>query len=231
MGQEEPVSIRPAWGGPSLKKHASLTFRQGVLEATDGRGRARAFSLSDTNGPYRFAYGDTWEGEADYALVDRSGYAVLLVDQKAFRNDDIIRLQKATGLANEGMGKQPPTRPDAIALLNPPYLKWAGSAFAAGAVAFGLWSVTHVEILVLGITLPALIIMVALLTLAKKSMMSGEEFVAESTAISADSDSALADADAYLAEHGQPPESQPDDPPAQAPPYRPAPPDTPPHGH
>ena len=37
MGQEPTVSIRPTAGGPHLKKKARLSFRQGVLEATDPR--------------------------------------------------------------------------------------------------------------------------------------------------------------------------------------------------
>jgi hypothetical protein len=230
MGQEESVSIRPAWGSPSLKKNARLSFQRGVLEAADGRGRTRTFTLSDGGGPYHFAYGE-WAGDADFALIDRSGEAVLVLHMADFKNDEFMKLQDATGLKAARSATRPPSRSDAFVVLSPPYLKWARWAFLPGAVAFGLWSVTHVDILVLGITLPAVVIMSVLFVLAKMSMMSQSELRQEWQGIKPQTDEALAIADAFLAEHGQPPVSQPDDPTAEAPPPRPAPPDAPPHGH
>ncbi|MDQ1491827.1 MAG: hypothetical protein QOJ23_4341 [Actinomycetota bacterium] len=205
---EETVSIRPAAGGPGLKKNGHLSFHQGVLEATDPRGHAHRFDLSDGNGPYEFRYG-TWKGEADYALVDRSGHALLLVDTKAFHNDDIMRLQDATGLKFDGAESEPPTRPDTVALVNLPYLRWAMAVFGVGSVAFGLWSVTHVELLVLGVTLPALIILIPLAIFARRSMLSAEDFKADWAKIQPNVDDALAAADEYLAGHGHPPTRNP----------------------
>jgi hypothetical protein len=186
-----------------LKRNGRLTFESGVLQATDRRGRSGVFALTGGDGSYHIAYGDTWGDEADYALVDPSGHAVLLIDQKAFRNDDIMRLQNATGLETRATQKQPQATSDVIALVNPPYLRWAWEVSAPGGLAFALWSVTHNEIFVLGITLPALTAMVALLVLAKTSMMSQEEAAAEARQINATTDSVLADADAFLTKHGE----------------------------
>jgi hypothetical protein len=186
--------------------------------------------LSDGGGPYRFAYGE-WAGGADFALVDRSGQAALVLHMADFKNDEFMKLQDATGLKAERSTTRPPSRSDTFVVLSPPYLKWAKWAFLPGVVAFGLWSVTRADILVLGITLPAVLIMSVLLVLAKMSMMSQSELGQEWQGIKPQTDEALAIADAYLAQHGQPPVSQPDDPPAQAPPRPPASPDAPPHGH
>jgi hypothetical protein len=200
MGQEPTVSIRPKAGGPHLKKHACLSFHHGVLEATDPRGHTHTFDLADGNGPYEFRYG-MWEGDANYALVDRSGHAVLLVDTTAFLNEDVTRLQDATGLKFDDTETQPPTSRDTVALVNLPYLKWAMFVSGVGTVAFGLWSVTHIEFFVLGITLPALIIIVPLAIFARRSILSPDDAKAEFAKLQPEVDEALARADQYLAEH------------------------------
>jgi hypothetical protein len=200
MGQEEAVSIRPAAGGPLLRKNARLMFHEGVLEATDPRGRTRRFNLSDGNGPYEFRYG-TWKGDADFALIDGSGHALLLLDQTSFHFDDISRLRHATGLKLDETGSQPPTRRDTVALVNLPYLKIGSAVFAVGAAAFGLWSVTHIEFFVLGVTLPAVLILIPVLIFGRRSILSPEDAKAEFAKLQPDVDEALALADQWLTEH------------------------------
>jgi hypothetical protein len=230
MGQDETVSIRPAAGGPRLKKNARLIFHQGVLEATDPRGRTQRFDLSDHNGPYEFRYG-TWKGDADFALIDGSGHALLLLDQTSFHFDDISRLQDATGLKSDESGSQPPSRRDTVALVNLPYLKIGGVVFAAGSVAFGLWAVTGVEFFVLAVTLPAVLILIPLLIFGRRSILSPEDAKAEFAKLQPQVDESLALADRYLAEHAQPPRRNPDQAQGEeAPPFtRPT--ETPPDGH
>jgi hypothetical protein len=210
MGQDSTVSIRPRAGGPHLKKNACLSVHHGVLEATDPRGHTHAFDLSDGNGPYEFRYG-MWKGDANYALVDRSGHAVLVVDTTAFLNEDISRLQDATGLNFDGTETEPPRRRDTVALVNLPYLKWAMFVSGVGTAAFGLWSVTHIEFFVLGITLPALIIVIPLAVFARRSILSPEDAKAEFARVQPQVEEALALEQQYLAEHS-PPATPPDGP-------------------
>jgi hypothetical protein len=204
MGQEEAVSIRPAAGGPRLKKNGRLQFHQGLLEVTDPRGRTHTFDLSGGNGPYEFRYG-SWEGEADFALIDGSGRAVLLVDQKSFHLGDMTRLQDATGLKCDEAGTRPPTTRDTVALVNLPYVMVGYAVFGVGAVAFGLWSVTHIEFFVLGVTLPAVIILIPLLIVGRRSILSGADFKAEWPKVQQHIDETLALSDKWLADHKQPP--------------------------
>lgn len=184
-----------------MKKNGRLSFQGGAIEATDGRGRSRTISLADGAGPYHFVYGDTWGTRADFALVDASGYAVVLIDLKCFAHDDIMRFQKATGMDSEDATAQPPTRADTLSLVNPPYLKRAGWAFVPGALAFGTGSVGHNNLLIFGITGPAAVIMCVMLLLAKTSMPGEKEVKDEWMRTKADADATLADADAYLRDH------------------------------
>jgi hypothetical protein len=229
MAQEQTVSIRPAAGGPHLKKNASLEFRQHVLEVTDPRGRTRRFDLSDGDGPYEFRYG-TWQGEADFAMIDRSGHAVLLLDQKSFHLGDITRLQEATGLKCDESGARPPKRRDTVEIVNLPYLKIGYAVFAAGSVAFGLWSVTHIEFFVLGVTLPAVIMLIPLLVVGRRAMLSGEDFKAEYAKLRPEVNETLALADQWLAERGQSPVHDDHEPHQRATPEPHSPTDPSPHG-
>lgn len=226
MGQGEAVLIRPAAGGPRLKKNAQLSFRQGVLEITDPRRRTHTVDLSDGNGPYEFRYG-SWQGEADFALTDGSGHAVLLVDQKSFHIGDMTRLQQATGLSSQEVGSRPPTTRNTVALINLPYVTLAYTVFAAGALAFGLWSVTHIDFFVFGVTLPAVIILIPLLIVGRRSMLSAEDFKREWANAQPEIDEALALADEHLAEQPKERTSDPDTPPVQASPPASLPPESP----
>ena len=204
MGEEQTISIRPAAGGPLLKKNVRLELREHVLEVTDPRGRTRRFDLSDGDGPYEFRYG-TWPGEADFAMVDKSGHAVLFADQKSFHLGDLTRLQEATGLNCDEAGTPPPKRRDAVEIVKLPYLKIGYAVSAVGSVAFGLWSVTHIEFFVLGVTLPAVIILIPLLIVGRRSMLSSGDFKAEYAKLRPEVDETLALADQWLADHGHPP--------------------------
>jgi hypothetical protein len=204
MGEEDPLSVRPAAGGRYLKKNAMLTLCKNILDVTDARGRTHRFDLSDSNGPYEFRFG-SWPGQADFALIEKSGHAVLLVDQKSFHLGDLTKLQEATGLNREEVGTRPPKRPDAVEIVNLPYRKIGNVVFAVGAVAFGLWSITHIEFLVLGVTLPAVIILIPLLIMARRSMLSPEDFRTEYPEVRHEADKTLAAADQWLADRRHPP--------------------------
>ncbi len=218
MRHDEPISIRPTWTSPGLKRNARLTFHDGVLTVTDGRRRDHRFSPSDVDGPYRFAYGQ-WGGDADYALIARSGRAVLLLHMADFKRDDLESFEKATGLHVDRLEERPPTQSGTIALLSPPFVKWGFGAFYVGAAGFGLWSLTDADIFILALTLPALLIMIPLLILAKTSTMGKAEFKEEWAEIKPEVDETLAAADRWLAEHGEPPALRDDR--AQAPPAHP----------
>ena len=96
--------------GPALVSsgNARLTFHDGVLTVTDGCLRDHRFSPSDVDGPDRFAYGQ-WGGDADYALIARSGRAVLFLHTADFKRDDLESFEKATGLHVDRLEERPPT--------------------------------------------------------------------------------------------------------------------------
>jgi hypothetical protein len=174
-----------------------------VLEVTDRRRRTTSYDLTDAQGPYTFAYG-TWDSEADLAVVDALGKAVLLVDRKMFRMSDVRRFQSAAGLDAAEVQEQPPKRPDALTIVSPPLFRWATMVFFVGLVGFGLWSLTGIDAFVLGLTLPAVVIATVLGVMARRSMLSPEAFKEETAKLEPIISEALATADAYLAEHGYP---------------------------
>jgi hypothetical protein len=197
----DALTIRPTWGGPGLKKNGRLSWVDRQLVVTDRRGRTRTFDLSGPEGPYRFIHGDGWKGEANYALINGSGYAEVLFDLKAFRYTQIDEIEGATGLSSELTANQPPSGRDSLLLTNPPYIKWGMTAFYPGVAAFGLWSISHWTPFILGVVV-ALAVMLPLLLLAKMAAPSRAEIAAEARQILPKLEQAKAMADEWMAQYG-----------------------------
>lgn len=192
MGSETTLIIRPIRGGPSLRKHARLECSGGVVTAVDRHGRTRTFDLSDRDGPYSFVWGD-WEEEGNFALVDNAGQAVLLVDLVNWADEDMSRWQDATGIAGGREAARPNVHPAALSVFDPPYLKWAQWPFYLGAAGFGLWSVTHVNLIIVAVVVPALVIISICLVLARMSTPSRAELAEQARRLQANIDQLLID--------------------------------------
>jgi len=213
VGKSEPITIRPIRGGPSVRKNARLSLERDELVVTDRRGRIRTFFLPEARAGYRFVYGANWNTQANYALVDGSGRAALLLDLAAFENGSTEKLERVTGLPVEHAPGQPPVTSDTLLITNPPYIKFGMAAFYPGAVAFGLWSVTHWAPFIWIVYL-ALAVIIPLLVLAKMATPSKAE-LAEMARWSLRIDQqTIAEAEAWLAKHGDQVKPGPDEPPA-----------------
>ncbi|HEY4409192.1 MAG TPA: hypothetical protein VGO87_04880, partial [Acidimicrobiia bacterium] len=131
-----PIVLHPETGLPRFRRTASLRVQDGVITATDGKGRSRSFPLDGTtSAPARVrAFGMDQEG-----LMDGAGNLLAVWEHGIWGGAAIVDFSVAAGIkfGTQDDPALPPLRSDGIKIFDIPALSVASVCSAVGIVAFG----------------------------------------------------------------------------------------------
>jgi hypothetical protein len=133
---EPPIELKPETGLPRFRRNASLRLDDGVIVATDGRGRSRRFELDGTDrAPARVrSFGLDKQG-----LMDGEGNLLALWEKAIWGLDGrIVDLCVAAGIkfGTQDTTTLPPMRSDGIKIFDVPALPIMSASSSIGIVAF-----------------------------------------------------------------------------------------------